>query len=138
MKKFILVFVAVSMIVLSCSKDQKVVRTLEGEWEVTGMTYDGDPADVEDYQNTTYTFEKCRVSKGPCDGKMTTIDPSKGEVSYNFTYSIAEKGTEISITLDIFGFQTTTVSEIVESSKTKFVWVSTQDSVEVETTIEKK
>ncbi len=136
--KLLFVATALSLVVFACNKNQKVVRQLNGEWKITEMKYNGDPVDKSEYENTTYTFEKCKVSKGDCDGEMKTVDPSKGTVTFPFTYSIDEKGTEITINLEVFGFVESETGEILEHSKKKFVWsVEDADGDVTETTMEK-
>ena len=96
MKKIILLAaLPLLLFVTRCSKDQKVVKQLDGDWKTTAMTIDGDPVDAEMYENQGYTFEKCKVRKGDCDGSKSYNDPSKGEISMSFTYSISEKGEKI-------------------------------------------
>ena len=138
MKRFLISMLVFAVVIVSCSKDQQIVRKLEGEWKVTEIKYNGVSADASTYENTTYTFESCKVSKEDCSGTMEAIDGTKGLTSFPFTYSISEKGTQLTINLDILGFTTTTVSEILESSSKKFVWSSTEDGVTTETTIEPK
>lgn len=131
MKKITLVTtLLVAILVAGCSKDQKVVRQLEGEWKITGMTNDGAPADKEDYENTTYTFEKCKVSKGDCNGVMKYNDPSKGNMELSFLYNISEKGEKIAIKVNYFGLTQTTDGTIIEHSKTKFVYEFDQEDTD--------
>lgn len=138
MKKYILLFSTVALIVYACSKDQKVVRQLDGEWKVTDVKNDGVSADAASYQNTSYTFEKCRVHKDDCSGSLKIGDPSKGEFSFPFTYSIDEKGTKITIHTTLNGVTSTSVGQINEHSKSKFVWTSIDSTSTIQTTIEKK
>ena len=143
MKKLALSISAIAIalvITVACSKDQKVVKQLEGDWKVTAVTYNGAAAPAEEYANTTYSFEKCKVKKGDCAGTMSYNDPTKGTVSFPFTYSISEKGTIFKMTLTITGLGSeTTSSDIVESSKTKFVFSNKDADGDVTvTTLEKK
>jgi len=136
--KFLMSLLVIVAIAIACSKDQKVVRQLDGEWEVTAISTNGVADDISSFENTTYVFEKCKVSKGDCDGSMKTIDPTKGEVTFPFTYSISEKGTVITINLDVFGFTDTSTGDILEHSKSKFIWSVTDENNDVtEATIEK-
>lgn len=131
---FVLAFIA-----FACSKDQKVVRQLDGEWKVTEVKYNGVVDNSTDYSSWKYKFEKCKVSKGDCSGSWTTIDPTKGETTFDFTYSISEKGTKITINLNILGLTESTTGDIIEHSKTKFIW-SEKDATSgdvTEITIEK-
>lgn len=123
----------------SCNKNQQVVKDLEGTWTVTEETYDGVPADPETYQGTTYTFEACKVKKEDCDGVITYSDPLKGTtVNTDFTYSISDKGEKITFNISYVGVTETTVADIEESSDSKFVFSSTDETgVLIVTTLEK-
>ena len=131
MKKTKLVLLAVAVIFAFCSKNQKVVKQLDGTWKITSMKENGVEQPDSLYKDVTYKFEKCRVKKGPCDGSM-----SEAGKTVPFTYDITDKGTKITITISAFGVSET--SEIVEHSKTKFVWKTVDGSDETETTIEKQ
>ncbi|MDQ3191647.1 MAG: hypothetical protein M3Q58_08640 [Bacteroidota bacterium] len=123
MKKLILMAVLPMIIFISgCSKDQKVVRQLDGEWKINSMTKDGNAADKEDYQYTTYIFTKCKVSKGDCDGSVKYSDPSKGSFTFPFKYNISEKGEKITIKTTSGNETETTEGTILEHSKSKFVY----------------
>ncbi|MBA3899722.1 MAG: lipocalin family protein [Bacteroidetes bacterium] len=122
-KLLLLIALPVIALVSGCSKDQKVVRQLDGEWKITALSEDGKPADKEDYEGVTYKFEKCKVSKGDCNGSMKTNDPSKGEITFPFTYNISDKGTKIMIKYSFMGMAaSTTNGDIIEHSKSKFVY----------------
>lgn len=41
MKKIFALLALVSVVIWSCSKDQKVVKELEGDWNVTSQTVNG-------------------------------------------------------------------------------------------------
>lgn len=132
------VFTAIAVIT-ACSKDQKVVKELEGTWTVTAVSYNGLAEASEAFAGQEYTFTKCKVKKDPCDGTYTYNDPTKGATDLAFTYSIAEKGTEFSMTMSIFGLASeTTTSTIDEHSDSKFVFSFTEDGVVTKTTLTKK
>lgn len=129
--------VAAATLFAACSKDQKVVNQLEGTWSIESVTIDG-VADTTDYSNDSYTFEKCKVKNGDCPGTLNTTDPTKGEVSYDFTYRIEDDGTTLVINLDVLGFVTTTTATISENSDDRFTWTETNEAgQEVVTTITK-
>jgi len=133
MKTVKLLMLAVVISLASCNKDQKAVNQLEGDWKITSLKVDGVAQPSSDYENTTYTFEKCKVKNGDCPGKIT-----EDGKSFDFTYNVSEKGEKMTIKFDILGTKVTTVADILESSKTKFVWKSIEDGETVESTIEKK
>ncbi|HET6244084.1 MAG: hypothetical protein H0V01_06100 [Bacteroidetes bacterium] len=132
MKKCIFMAVLPLIILISsCSKDQKVVRQLEGEWKTTSMTSDGTAMDKSSYESFTYVFTKCKVSKGDCDGSIKYKVPVIGEFSLPFKYAIAESGKKIVINIIIeneiikamIGAENQTINaEIIEHSKTKFIY----------------
>ena len=142
MKKLGLILV-IGLFAMGCSKDQKVVKNLaSGDWEITAMTVDGEAVPEEDLPDYVYTFEECKVKKEDCDGHYTYEDPDKGTQTQDFTYSISEKGTKITITMevDLFGIVSseTVEADIIENSDNKFIWSATdEDGVVTETTIEK-
>ena len=61
MKKFklILSVIAVTLVFYTCSKDQKVVKELKGDWTVSSITVNGAP-DTTDYSQDVYSFSKCK------------------------------------------------------------------------------
>lgn len=129
---------ALLLIIVACSKDQKVVKQLaDGKWKVTDLSYDGVSQPDSLYANDIYEFEKCKVKNEDCGGTWTTVDPLKGEVVTPFTYSISDKGETITITIEVLGISSTTAADIIESSDDKFVWSTTEDDTLIETTIEK-
>jgi hypothetical protein len=136
--RVILLKSAAAVITFAFNKDQQVVKQLaSGEWEVTEMTVNGISLPDTSYSGTNYTFEKCKVSKGACDGVMSAPDPTKGSIDFPFTYTISDDGQMITITMDVFGFPSVESYHIIEHSKSKFIWETTQDGEEVQTTIEK-
>lgn len=129
---------ALLLIIVACSKDQKVVKQLaDGKWKVTDLSYDGVSQPDSLYANDIYEFKKCKVKNEDCGGTWTTVDPLKGEVVTPFTYSISDKGETITITIEVLGIPSTTAADIIESSDDKFVWSTTEDDTLIETTIEK-
>lgn len=136
--KLFSVAIVIGIIAVACSKNQKVVRQLDGEWKVTEVKYNGVVDNSYDYSNDKYVFEKCRVKKEACPGTYKTVDPSKGETSFGFTYTISEKGTKITINLSFFGLTESSTGDIIEHSKKKFIWsVKDEDGDVTQTTLEK-
>lgn len=138
MKKSIILFAVVSAMVSSCSKDQKVVKELEGDWSVTGQTENGVATPANEYTGTVYTFTSCKVKKGACDGSLSVPDSTKGTFKTPFTYSISEKGEKITITYSILGISNAINGDIVEHSDSKFVYSYTESGAKVERTLTKK
>ena len=141
MKKISIILSALVMaafLVTSCSKDQKSVNRLEGDWKITYFSADGEAADKEDYEGTTYTFNKCKVKKGDCDGSITAPDPDKGTITIPFTYNVSDKGEKMSITTDLFGFSSTTNYTITDQTKTTIKLEATEDGMKIVQEMEKK
>jgi hypothetical protein len=141
MKKLSIILSALVMaafLVTSCSKDQKSANRLEGDWKVTYMSADGEAADKEDYEGTTYTFKKCKVKKGDCEGSISYNDPDKGNVSMPFVYNVSDKGEKLKITTTFMGFSTTTNYTITDQTKTTIELEATQDGTKIVQKMEKK
>jgi hypothetical protein len=119
-------------VVVACSKDQKVVKQLDGKWKVTGQTVDGTSVPASNYDDEVYSFTACKVKKGDCDGSI-----SDGSLSLPFKYSISEKGEKFSMTFNILGVNQTETATITEHSDSKFVISDTEDGKTTVTTLEK-
>jgi hypothetical protein len=127
MKKILTLLALLSVVVWSCSKDQKVVKQLEGDWTVTNMTRNGTAVAASEYSGMKYTFENCKVKKGDCDGTLSVPDSTKGTYSQAFTYNIQDKGEIINIKFSILGLTATAVvGTIEEHSDSKFVYSYTE------------
>lgn len=91
------IFLILSVMFFSCSKDQRAVNQLSGEWEETEWDYSisffgtSQNEVVPPPQKRVYTFEKCKVKNGYCDGVLTVDDTQ----SQNFTYSVSDEGETI-------------------------------------------
>src|SRR4051794_15345276 len=88
-------FVAIT-IFISCNKDQKVVKQLDGKWKVTSETIDGVEQPAKSYENEEYSFTACKEKKGDCDGSI-----SDDTFTFPFKYNISEKGEKITITINV-------------------------------------
>jgi hypothetical protein len=110
---------------ISCNKDQKVVKELDGTWTVTSATTNGQPD--PSFNGAKYSFTKCKVKKEECDG---TIMASGFTIP--FKYKVTDKGTKITITTDFLGQKDTQNATITEHSKSKMVFTSTDNN---ETTV---
>ena len=124
-------YISLSLLIFTaCSKDQKAVNNLEGTWTRTGLAYNG--VVVVDSSSTTYTFEKCKVSKDDCPGEMI----SDGK-TLAFTYNFSEKGEKFTLTV----LETTAVDKgcVVEQTDDTFIFKYTDASsgVQVEETLTK-
>ena len=127
MKKIFALLALVSVVLWSCSKDQKVVKELEGDWKVSAQTVNGVAVPDSEFVGITYTFTKCKVKKGDCDGTLSVPDPTKGTFTQSFTYNIQEKGEKININYAILGLPATTITGTIEEhSDSKFVYSYTE------------
>jgi hypothetical protein len=126
MKNKLFFFAFLSLIAWSCSKDQRVVKDLEGEWIVSSITTNGTAAPASEYAGIVYNFTNCKVKKGDCDGSVSIPDSTKGTLKQSFTYGISEKGKKITINLSVLSISETIVGDIQEHSDTKFVYSYTE------------
>jgi len=99
MKKFLMIgAVAGSLFLASCSKDQAVVKDLEGTWTITEYSEDGVAQDISGFTTKEMTFTSCKLKKEDvCPATMTigTADFTQVE---NMTYSISGDGTILTTT----------------------------------------
>lgn len=115
MKKLFVFCIAVALVAVACSKEQRVVNKLEGTWKGTsakasilGFEIDFPLGDF----NILYTFNPCKVKDGACSGTYQ-LDT----YTDNFSYTIGGKGT----TIDWVDSSGTIQSlEILELEKTTF------------------
>lgn len=129
MKNVFLILFSAALLFASCNKDQKVVKELDGTWEIESRTIDGVAVPASEINGVTYNFKACKVKDGDCDGSMTVPDSTKGSVTFDFKYGISDKGTKFNLTVSVFGLVSETVSaDIVEHSKSKFVYKYTDET----------
>lgn len=119
MKKVILAVFAVVVMVASCSKENKLNRRLDGEWNVTSY---GGTAMPSGY-TAVLKFEKDKKGKGKFT--FTQTGPT-GAVTSNGTYDL-EKDDKI-YTLDATAGSTQDTMLVAEYSKTKLVLTDPQGS----------
>ena len=133
MKKIITLLLPVLFLITACSKDQKVVRQLDGTWKVTDVKENGASVNASEYEGLKYSFEKCKVSKEACNGSVT-----QQGLTLAFTYKITDDGEKIVFTTTFFGATDTETADIIEHSNSKFV-ISGKDGNDIrETTMEKE
>lgn len=134
MKKAKYLLLSLSLLfVLSCSKDMKVVKQLDGSWKVTSVTDNGVSVPPAQFENWTYIFTKCKVKKEECDGTAT-----EGIFTLPFKYKVSDKGEKLTITLDILGDKETIVYDIEEHSKTNLKISTVENGEKTVMTLEKK
>lgn len=134
MKKYInLITLSIlsTILLIACSKNQKVVRQLEGDWIVTSYIINGVSQNMSEIGDIKYTFEKCRVKKEDCNGVMSAFDEDKGgDIGINFDYNIQDKGDKINIKFNLMGIIDTRVGKIIEQSKSKFEYEYNESTTE--------
>lgn len=144
MKKALLLCMITVLFFAGCNKDQKAVKRLDGNWQVTEITVDGTVIQskllelsnfimkdsIADFTGiTSYSFQECKVKKDNCDGTMygTVMDSSVVKLSgldFPFIYTISDKGGKIDFTVafnDTIA-ATTTTATIIEQTKTSFIF----------------
>jgi hypothetical protein len=85
MKKSLLILLAIVVtITLSCSKDAKINRRIDGEWKV--ITLGGMPLDVDE----SITFKFIKDDKLTGDGTITETW-SNGSYTTPFTYTVGSE-----------------------------------------------
>ena len=133
MKKIITLLLPVLFLITACSKDQKVVRQLDGTWSVTDVKENGASVNKSEYDGRKFNFEKCKVSKGACNGST-----SQQGITVAFTYKITEDGEKLTTTTTYYGASYSNTYDIIEHSNSKFI-ISYVDGKDItETTMEKE
>jgi len=118
------------IVILSCNKNQKVVKELDGTWKVTSATTNGVPD--SSFLGATYTFTKCKVKKKDCDGTASNLG-----FTFPFKYNVTGKGEKFSITYNLGTSSQTYNGTITEHSKSKMVFTGVEDGDTVVLTMTK-
>lgn len=96
--KFTLMGFAVALVMFSCSKDQAVVKDLEGNWKISSYKENGKSEDITFVSQFTYNFTSCKLKKEDvCPASISTTQLGVN-LTQNFSYSISEKGTILTMT----------------------------------------
>mgnify|MGYP007077387048 CR=1 FL=1 len=89
MKKIVFVSLAlIALVVVSCNKDQKAVKELEGTWEISKQ----DGQTVADSNKFTIKFEACKLKK---DEWCSYTQTSNDGYSYSSDYKVIDDGTTL-------------------------------------------
>lgn len=120
MRKLIL-GLAVIAIAVACNKDQKAVRTLDGEWTLIKRTYTEDGLSVDETpdsdESETIAFSKCKLKKDEfCDVSITFQDPSGSETE-NYMYKVKDDGETLVLKITFNGIAIEQDAIIEELSK---------------------
>jgi len=114
-----LLVILVGVTLASCSKNQKVVKDLEGTWRITHQVVNDTVVPDSVNAHILYEFEKCKVKKEDCPG--TIKDDQGGSFQLAFTYTIEDKGETIVFKAEVFGIQSNSTGTFKERSDTKMV-----------------
>lgn len=120
MKKF-LFFGLVALLLVACNKNQKVVKTLDGDWDATAYTYlsDGVLEDVFALGfRVSLDFDNCKLKEDEfCKVTWTNSNVSGGTPSSEvMEYRVAGYGSDLELK-DITSSDFVTVFKIVELTK---------------------
>lgn len=127
----------IAIFMVACDKDQKAVENIaDGQWTVTKFTDDDGDGVFDEFDSWTGTasFNECAQKDGDCTGAMNftannsqEIDMGNGttethtldvEMTMNFTYNTAEKGTEINVSMVDFTTKSTSTFQGATQSET--------------------
>src|SRR5688572_6000313 len=101
MKKIIYTaFIVATIALVSCSKDKKINKRIDGSWKVT--LYEGEA--LEANESITYDFSKSDKTEGT--GTLTLTDASGNNFVQDFTYSIEDEKFNMTTNSIIFGERT--------------------------------
>jgi len=146
MKK--LLFIAfIGLVFISCNKDQKAIKSLDGRWKASSYikkTFDETIDFLADGTGFEMTFDNCKqpkdvsfadedvfdeVMEKGCDLKIITIDSNGINITINGKYAVSEKGTFITFaTLE--PDDNTSFYSITEITNSELKLVLNEDGVE--------
>jgi len=121
--KNLLILMAIALVMASCAKDPNLVtnEALEGTWDITSYTFDGEEAYGPDglFNDGFVTYTKVEDFTGKASTTMTVFPGSELEStqSGNFTYEISNEGSTLTIT-DSDGAKTVASITIEETTYT--------------------
>jgi hypothetical protein len=89
------------IMVSSCTKEARLIRNLEGTWDVTSYTEDGVELMGAFLQSFTMDFESYSNADDEGDVEFVLVDAFVGSTTTDRgTYTVKDEGTEIEITID--------------------------------------
>jgi hypothetical protein len=118
--KALLLIATVTLVAAACSKSIKISKQLDGTWKIVEYKENGTSVDIDSFGLNTYriSFESCKVTKEDCPGE-SSWEFGGVTLTEDFTYTINDEGTEITITWTDSG--DTETATILEHSKTHLV-----------------
>ena len=125
MKKFIFTFAIIGFVLVSCNKEKKAMKKLEGNWNVSAMTTDSAGVSVDSWAqfqaigitSVTYNFQNCGTDVA-CDVYSTSTGSFLGFPINNvdtLTYSVSEDGETITLDGDEASIDELTKSSLIMS-----------------------
>jgi len=109
MKKTLFILTSVVLLTItSCNKNQKVVKSLEGTWNVTEFIQHDTTTDLSSF-SFNMTFESCNLkNEGPCPGSFNLLSTSESNgvtssyaLDQSLAYTIVEKGEYTDLTVSV-------------------------------------
>ncbi len=94
MRKITILAAFLGLAFASCNKNQKAVKNLEGNWNITSFVDSYAPDEV---LTGTMQFESCKLKEEDCGGSLTLTDGTDAS-TIPFQYSISEQGNEMFLT----------------------------------------
>jgi hypothetical protein len=141
MKKILMIAAAV-LLMVSCDKDQKAVKKLDGKWNVTKMlvTEDGKSLDLITFGAVVeYSFNSCKLADDEfCD--VSVVFTALGETSETSSgkFKVTGDGTVLTIADDVATTESYTTFEIVELKGSNCSLKQTGVDGNIELELEKK
>ena len=125
MKKFIFTFAIIGFVLVSCNKEKKAMKKLEGNWNVSAMTTDSAGVSVDSWAqfqaigitSVTYNFQNCGTDVA-CDVYSTSTGSFMSipfETVDTLTYSVSEDGESITLDTDVASIDELTKSSLILS-----------------------
>jgi hypothetical protein len=139
MKK-ILFILTIALVVFSCNKNQKAVKTLDGTWKTNKYLVTTEEGTVDlfltDDFSYTMVFEKCKLKDNDFCNLTVTQVLGEETTSSSLLYRVSEEGTvlETSQTGSIF----INKYEIIELTKFKLVFKVVDEDFTAEITMKKE
>lgn len=119
LKRLCYLFLAVSIgLIISCSKEQLVLKILEGEWDVNSVVVDGVPQPQSAYKDQLYIFDKCNETDETCYGR---IKDESNNSKVEFSYQIGESLNDFTMSYS-GNFDEGFIYDVDEHTPTKFVY----------------
>lgn len=128
MKKLLFAAVAATLVLASCSKDQRAVNKMEGTWNVDKVEYaDEDGSITDNDASGSYTFNKCKLKKDDWCSGSANVTFGGATFSENFQYRVTNDGETVEMREDANDTEYDTAT-IVELDKKKTLTIRSTDS----------